>query len=137
MSMYREFNVGQNYAINTGTKSFDNVANSSYLDITVTVRNSIQEKPKNKFKSRNVSYHSVQCPMPSRLRSKNAEIEIYRTENYFCFLLIWVWNMVCHLEGRHRRTLMENSVQRKIFGSKRDDVTSNLSRLYREGNCNK
>ena len=64
MSMSREFNIRQNYTINIDAKPFDTVANSSYLDITGTERNSIHEQRKNRMKLQNVSYRSAQCPMP-------------------------------------------------------------------------
>ena len=44
-----------------------------------TNQNSIQEEVKNRLKSRNTFYHSVQNLLSSSLLTKNLKIKIYRT----------------------------------------------------------
>jgi len=50
-----------------------------YLGTTVTNQNSIAEEIKNRLRSGNASYHSVQNLLSSRLISKNFKIEMYIT----------------------------------------------------------
>jgi hypothetical protein len=38
-----------------------------------------------------------------------------------CF--VWVWNLVCHVKEEHRLIVFQNSVTRRVFGPKRDEVT--------------
>ena len=50
-----------------------------YLKTTLTNQNSIQEEIKNRLKSGNACFHSVQNLLPSSLLSKNLKIKIHRT----------------------------------------------------------
>ena len=50
-----------------------------YLGTTLTNQNSIAEEIKNRLKSENACYHSVQNLLSSRLLSKNLKVKIYRT----------------------------------------------------------
>ena len=50
-----------------------------YLGITLTNQNSIQEEIKNRLKSGNACYHSVQKLLFSSLLSNNLKIKIYKT----------------------------------------------------------
>jgi len=52
-------NAGQNYNVNIGIISFENVANFKYLGMTVTNKNSINEVIK-RLNSENTFYRSVQ-----------------------------------------------------------------------------
>jgi len=45
-----------------------------YLGTTLTIQNSIQEEIKNRLKSGNACYHSVQNLLSSSLLSKNTKI---------------------------------------------------------------
>ena len=60
-------------------KSLEMVEEFKYLVTTVTNQNSIQEGTKNRMKSGNSLYHSVQNLLSSRLLSKNLKIKMYRT----------------------------------------------------------
>jgi len=42
------------------------------------------------------------------------------------------WNLVADIEGRSRLRVFENRVLRKIFGSKRDEVTREWRILHNE-----
>ena len=84
--------------------------------------NSIQEEIKSRLKSGNACYHSVQNILSSSLLSKALRIKIYRTEILPVVLYgIETWSLTLKEERRLR--VFENRVLRKIFGSKRDEVT--------------
>jgi hypothetical protein len=53
-------NVGQNRDINIANRSFENVSQFKYLEMTVTSQNLIQEEIKWRLNSGNACYHSVQ-----------------------------------------------------------------------------
>jgi hypothetical protein len=59
--------------------STERVEEFKYLGTTLTDQNSILEEIKNRLKSGNACYHSVQNLSPSTLLSKNLKIKIYRT----------------------------------------------------------
>jgi len=69
--------------------SFEMVEQFKYLGTTLTNRNSIQEEMKNRLKSGNAYYHSVQNLLSSSMLSKNVKIKIYRTIILPVFFL-WV-----------------------------------------------
>jgi len=74
------------------------------------------------LKTRNAGYNSAQNLQSSGLLSKNSKIKIYRTVILPAVLYgrhTWslTWREV------HRLRVFENRALRKIFGSKRDEVT--------------
>jgi hypothetical protein len=79
MVMSRDQNVGQNHNIKIYNKSLERVEQFKYLGKTLTNRNSIQEEIKNRLKSGNSFYNSVQDLLSSSLLSKNTKFKIYRT----------------------------------------------------------
>ena len=60
MVMCRDQNAGRIHSIKTDNSSFERVEEFKYLGTTLTNQNSIQEEIKNRLKSGNVCYHSVQ-----------------------------------------------------------------------------
>jgi len=93
--------------------------------------NSIQEEIKSRLKSGNAFYYSVQNLLSSRLLSKNLKIKIYR----IIILPVVVcgcetWSLTLREERRLR--VFENKVLRRIFGSKKDEVTGEWRKLYNE-----
>jgi hypothetical protein len=59
-------------------RSFENVAQFTYLGMTITDQNLIQEEIKRRLNSGNACCHSVQNLLPSRLLSKIIKIRIYK-----------------------------------------------------------
>jgi len=97
----------------------------------LTNQNSIQEEIKSRFKSGNACYHSVQNLLSSCLLSKNLKIKRYRiiilpVVVYKCE----TWSLTLREERRLR--VFEHRVLRRIFGPKREQVTSEWRKLYNE-----
>jgi hypothetical protein len=85
-------------------------------------QNSIQEDTKSTWKSGNACHHLVQNLLYSSLLSKHIKIKTYRTlilpvVLYRCE----TWSLT--LRKEHRLWVFENRVLRRIFGTKRDEVT--------------
>jgi len=104
-------------AIRTQTPGNYPKRNKLHLGTTLTNQKSIQEEIKSRLKSGNACYYSVQNLLSSRLMSKNLKIKIYRTiilpvVLYGCE----TWSLTLREERRLR-------VLRRLFGSKRDEVT--------------
>jgi hypothetical protein len=84
--------------------------------------------------SGNACYHSVQNLLSSRLLSKHLKIRIYKTiilpvVLYGCE----TWSLT--LREEHRLRVFENSVLRRIFGPKRDEVTGEWRKMHNEELC--
>jgi hypothetical protein len=85
-----------------------------YLGMTVMNQNLIHEEIKKRLNWGNACYHSVQNFLSSRLLSKNAKIRIFKTVIFPVVLYgCQTWSL----------TLKEEQVLRRIFGSRRDEVT--------------
>jgi len=73
-------NAGQKHRINIANKCFEGVEQQfKYMGTALTLQNYIHKEIKNKFKSENACYHSVQNLLSSSLLSKNMKTKIYRT----------------------------------------------------------
>jgi hypothetical protein len=73
----------------------------------------------------------VQNLLSSRLLSKNAKIRVYRSIILLVVLYgCGTWSVTLRDEKRLR--VFENRVLRRIFGSKRDEVTGAWRRLHNE-----
>jgi hypothetical protein len=79
MVMSRDQNAGINHSIKLDNKSFERVEQLKYLGTTLINLSSIQEEIKNRLKSGNACYHSMQDLLSSSLLSKNTKIKIHRT----------------------------------------------------------
>jgi hypothetical protein len=85
-------------------------------------QNFIQEEIRSILKSGSTCYHSVQNLLSASFLSKNVKIKIYR--NIILPPVLYgceTWSLTLKEERRPR--VYENRVLRKIFGTKRDDVT--------------
>jgi hypothetical protein len=91
------------------------------MGTTVANQNLIQEEIERRLTG-NACYHSVQNLLSCRLLSKNVKVRIYKT------IILTVVLYGCEtrsltLREEHRLRVFENRVLRRIFGSKREEVT--------------
>jgi len=111
--------------------SCERVEEFKYLGTTLTNQNSIQEEIKSRLNSGNACYHSVQHLLSSSLLSKNLKIKIYRT--IILPVVLYgheTWSLTLREEQRLR--VSENTVLRRIFGPKRDEVAGEWRKLNNE-----
>jgi hypothetical protein len=127
MVMSRDQNAGQNGNIQTGNESFETVEQFKYLGTTLTNKNSIHEENKNRLKSGNTCYHSVQNLLSSSLLSKNVNIMIYPSIILPVLCGCETWSLT--LREEYRLRIFENRVLRRIFRPMRDEVTGEWIRL--------
>jgi len=71
MVMSRDQNAERSHSMKTDNSSFERVEEFKYLGTNLTNQNSIQEEIKNRLKSGNGCYYSVQNLLSSSLLSKN------------------------------------------------------------------
>jgi hypothetical protein len=91
------------------------------LGATVANRTYTQEGIKS------ASHHSVQILLSSCLLSKKLEIKIYNI-----IILSSVLYLSLKLKEEHRLGEVEQSVLRRIFGSKREELVGGWRRLHNE-----
>jgi len=129
--MSRDQNEGQSYSMKTENSSFEKVEEFKNFGTPLKNQNSIQEEIKNRLKSGNACYHSVQNIWSSSLLSKNLKIKIYRT--VILPVVLYgreTWSLTLRDDCRMR--VFENKVLRRIFGPKRDEVTGEWRKLHNE-----
>jgi hypothetical protein len=128
MVMSRERNAGRGDSVKIDNSSIERVEEFKYLGTISTNQNYVQEEIKSRQKSGNCCYHSVQNILSSSLLYRNVEIKIYKTVTLPVVLYgCETWCLTLREERRLR--VFENRVLRKIFGSKRDEVTGEWRRL--------
>jgi hypothetical protein len=120
----------QSNYIRVANKSFENVAKFKYLGSTLT--NCIYEEIRSRLNSGSACYHAVQNLLSSCLLSINVKIKIYRTI-ILPVVLYGCETLSLTLREEHRLRVFENRVLRRIFGSKRDEVTVGWRKLHNEG----
>ena len=96
-----------------------------YLGTTLANRNSTQELIKSRLKSGKACCHAMQNLLSSSLLSSNLKIKIHRT-----IILPETWSLTLREERWPR--VLENRVLRRIFGSKRDEVTGEWGKPHNE-----
>ena len=115
----------------TDNRPLERVEGFKYLGTTLTNQNSITEEIKNRLKSGNAYYHSVQNLLSCRLLSKNLKLKTYRTVIFPVVLYGYeTWSLTLRKERNLRA--FENRVLRRIFGPRRDEVTGEWRRLHNE-----
>jgi len=106
----------------TDNSSFQRTQGFKYLGTTLKDQNSFQEEIKNRLKSGNVWYNTVQNRLSSSLLYKNLKIKIYG--NIILPVVLFgceTWSLTL-TEERWLR-VSENRVLKRKFGPKRDEVT--------------
>jgi len=122
MVMSRDQNAGRSHNVKVDNSSFERVEEFMYLGTTLKNQNSIQEEIKNRLKSGNDCYHSVQNLLPGSFLSKNLKIKIYRTIILAVVLYgCETWSLTMREERSLR--VFENRLLRRTFGPKRGEVT--------------
>ena len=86
--MSRDQNVGRSHSIKTDNSSFERVEQFNYLGTALTNQNYIQEEFKNRLKSGNACYHSVQNLLSSGLLFSIKDYDIQNYNLACCFA--WV-----------------------------------------------
>jgi hypothetical protein len=105
------------------------VEDFKYLGTILTYQNFIHEEIKNRLKSGNACYHSVQNPLSSNLLSEN--VKIYRTIILLAVLYgCETWSPT--LREKCTLSVFEKRVLRRIFGLKSDEITGEWRRLHNE-----
>ncbi|KAJ4429859.1 hypothetical protein ANN_22063 [Periplaneta americana] len=129
MIMSRDENTVRNGNIKIGNISFEEVEKFKYLGSTVTNINDTREEIKHRINMGNACYYSVEKLSSSSLLSKNLKVRIYKTVILPVVLYgCETWTLTVREERRLR--VFENKVLRKIFGSKRDEVTGEWRKLH-------
>jgi hypothetical protein len=109
--------------------SIERVEEFKYLG--TTNQNSIEEEIMSRLKLGNTCYYSVQNLLSSCLLSKTLKVKIYRTIILAVVLFgCETWSLTLREERRLR--VFENRVLRRLFGPKRDEVTGEWRKLYKE-----
>jgi len=108
--------------------TFERVEEFKYLGTTLTHQNAIQEEIKNRLRSGNACYRSVQNLLSSRLLSKNLKIKIYRTI-ILPVVLYGCETLLLTLREERKLRVFENMVLRRIFGTRRDKVNGGMEEI--------
>jgi len=102
-----------------------------YLGTAVTYQNCIHEEIKSRLNLGNASYHSVQSLLSSCLLSKNISTETYKTIIFAVVLYASeTWSLTAR--EKHGLGVFENTVLRRIFGPKREEVAGGWRILRNE-----
>jgi hypothetical protein len=123
--------AGQKHSIKIANRSFEGVTQFKYLGTTLTDQNCTQEEIKSRLNSENACYHSVQSLLSSHPLSKDVKVKIYKTTILPVVLYgCETWSLT--LREEHRLRVFENSVLRRIFGPKIQEVTEEWRKLNNE-----
>jgi len=129
--MFRDQKAVQRHSVKTDNSSFERAEEFKYLGTTFTYQSSIQEEIKRTVKSGNACYHSVENLLSSSLQSKTLKIKICRTI-IFPVVLYGCETWLLTLRKKRKLRVFENKVLRRMFGSKRDEVTGEWRKLHNE-----
>jgi len=131
MVMSRDQNAGRIHSVRIDNSTVERVEEFKCLGTTLKNQNSIAEEIKNRMRSGNVCYHSVQNLMSSRFLFKNVKIRIYRTIILLVILYrCETWSLTLREETKLR--VFESMVLRIIFGPRMDEVTGEWRRVHNE-----
>jgi hypothetical protein len=114
MSVFHDWNAGQNRDIKIGNRSFENVSQFKYLGMTVTDQNLTLEKIKRRLDSGNACYHLVLYLLSFRLLSKNVKVRMYKT--IILPLVLYgceMWSVI--LREERKLSVFENGGEENIW----------------------
>jgi len=124
-------NAGRIHSVRIDNSTFERVEEFKYMGTTLTNQNSIPEEIKNRLRSGNACYYSVQNHLSYRLLSKSLKIKMYRTIILPVVLFgCETWSLTLREERKLR--VFEKVELRRIFGPRRDEVTGEWRRLHNE-----
>jgi hypothetical protein len=112
-------NAGKKHHTEIANTAFENVAQFKYLGMTVKNQNLIQEEIKKRLNSGNSCYQSVQNITIRIYKIIILPVVLYRCET---------WSLT--LREEHILRVFENTVLRRIFGPKRDEVTRGWKKIH-------
>jgi len=129
--MSRDQNAGRSRDIKTDNSSFERVEQFNCYGTNQMNQNSIQEEINNRLKSGNACYRWVQNLFSFSLLSENIKLKIHKT---IILPVVSYGSKTWPLTMREERRLRvsESVVMRRIFGSKRDEVTGEWRKLHNE-----
>jgi hypothetical protein len=114
--------AGQKHGIKIANRYFEGVAKFKYLGTTLTDQNCMLEEIKSRLNFWNACCHLVQSLLSSRLLPRNLKVKIYKTIILPIILHEHeTWSLTSN--EQHSLRVFENRVLRRIFGSKREEVT--------------
>ena len=127
----RDQNAGRSLSMKTDNSSFEMAEEFKYLGTILTDKNSVQEEIKSRLKSGNACNYSVQNLLSSSLLSKNLKVNIF-TNIILPVVLCGCETWLLTLREERRLRVFETRVLRRIFGSRRDEVTGEWGKLQNE-----
>jgi MarR-like DNA-binding transcriptional regulator SgrR of sgrS sRNA len=124
----RHQNIGQNRDIKIASRSFENLSHFKYFGMTVSNKSLTHKEIKKRLISDKACYHSVQRFSSSHLLFRSVKIVIQKT------IILPVVLYGCEtcsltLKEEHRLRVFEKKVLRRIFGSKRLEVTGEWRKI--------
>jgi predicted RNA-binding protein YlxR (DUF448 family) len=135
MVMSRDQHAGRSHVIKIDNNSFERVEEFRYLGTTLTNQDSNQEEIKSKLKLGSAGCYSVQNLLSSSLLSSYLKFKIRR------IIILPVvlnrrgaWSLTLREECKLRK--LQNRVLRRIFGTKKDEVTGEWRKLHNEKHNN-
>jgi hypothetical protein len=100
-----------------------------YLGTTLTDQNCMHEETESRLNSGNACYNSIQSLLSSHLLSRNVKVKIQKKKKLPVVLYgCETWSNT--LREKHKLRVFENTVVRRIFGPKGDEVTGEWRKLH-------
>jgi hypothetical protein len=129
MFMAHEHSAGQSQKMKVDNKSFESAAKFTYLRTTLKNQHCIHEEIMSRLNSGKACHHLFKNLLSSSLRSKNIKVKTHKTIILPVVLAgCDTWSLI--LREKHRLRMFKNSVQRKISGPTKEEVTGDWRQLH-------
>ena len=125
----RQQNIVQNQNIVIENLSFEKVEKFKYLGVTVTNTNDIHEEIKRRINLGNECYYSLEKILSSHLLYKKLKVTTYKS-TILPIVLYGCETLSLTFREEHKLKVFENTVLRKIFVAKRDEITGEWRKLH-------